>query len=1125
MTDKMATAEWMPAGEVTENFVYEEGVIWLGRDPESGTPIGHLDNRHILLTSATGGGKGTTFIVPNLLAWPGSLICYDPEGENATVTATRRGRGSEYAVGKDQRVYVLDPFMAADVPEDYRACFNPLDAIDPDSPTLLEETGEVADAIVVHDEHGDNSWNELAKQLIQSLSMHVVTAPEFEGRRNLVTVRELILEGDREGREYIEKIVQEEQRAAAEEGGPAPKKRRIPGSWEVLFRSMANNDRAHGRVAQLGRSWLEQLATTPKYVGSAFGVASRQTMFLSAKTLEPIITRSTFSLDELKEDPDGVSVYLVLKDKHSGEHFRWVRLMLTLFISKLQESQARPESGHNVLFMLDEFAGLERFKKIEDSAAQLRKFHARLFFVVQNLGQLKAIYEDGWETFINNCGTRIFFNIDDLTSRKYVSDLIGEQEVRVVVNQASTARGEALGKTKTSQRGGMTSTTNTSGTQRTAGRNWGTNKQVSNSKTWQESKTDSETIGEAETDVIGASQTDATSWNENEQQGYSVTDQKGRQIGGGSAENSGTGLSKSSGHDANALVFRNRKTLPIFKKNEKLNHGESSHQGIQKSETWGEQESTSIAKTGSKGSGRGGSLANTINSSKSKQASINRGTANTTGVGGGQTVAEGSTEGGMMSEAQSTSVADSQGESWGDSESDSQQLSNTETTGTGENVQARPLLATHELGKEFDEKHGVALVIVGGGAPFKVARTPYYADRHFMCWFDPHPAFDPPLPKVAVCRLELPESDVGFKSGLRLLKQPGEAFEAGEPIAELVGPIAPGLDPEHDPSFVREYELSTNKVGEITLPVSSRYAGTVEAVVDPEDWTGHYTPSSSFVDVAMNRRDFFEGDVTRSLAMRWFAVYVEERREDLARTRYDEEMRRYREARRELSAEVSKLRDVKNSARKVRRKREAAQQKRNELQELRGRAFEKARKAIVASRLDTHHSYLSRREWPSNVAIALIFFGGCAAVTLVSIWIISWPVHPVLAGGLGCAALCVGLSTFFVNLESILDPVMDALVYEPRGKAMARAKRSFDSQIQESQDASVDTYLRLNRSLEFAVPPTMDRIAALNNEINTCDAKLAELGEEQAKAQLCVASTRDQMLLKPVYQPPQRLSS
>jgi hypothetical protein len=76
------------------------GQIFLGQAADSAsTPLGYSNDRHICLISGPRGGKGTSVIIPNLCLWPGSAIVIDPKGENATVTAQRRGAGSAYAHG------------------------------------------------------------------------------------------------------------------------------------------------------------------------------------------------------------------------------------------------------------------------------------------------------------------------------------------------------------------------------------------------------------------------------------------------------------------------------------------------------------------------------------------------------------------------------------------------------------------------------------------------------------------------------------------------------------------------------------------------------------------------------------------------------------------------------------------------------------------------------------------------------------------------------------------------------------------------------------------------------------------------------------------------------------------
>src|ERR1700733_8841894 len=126
MSELLGTAQWEDQSVVVQKYKFggqvwtgnTEGKFWLGRTADA-APIGHRDDRHICLVSGTRGGKGTSIIVNNLCFWPGSAVVVDPKGENATVTAARRGQGSEHCAGMGQAVHVLDPFKTAHVDERY----------------------------------------------------------------------------------------------------------------------------------------------------------------------------------------------------------------------------------------------------------------------------------------------------------------------------------------------------------------------------------------------------------------------------------------------------------------------------------------------------------------------------------------------------------------------------------------------------------------------------------------------------------------------------------------------------------------------------------------------------------------------------------------------------------------------------------------------------------------------------------------------------------------------------------------------------------------------------------------------------------------------------------------------
>src|SRR5262249_12939831 len=124
----------------------------------------YKDDRHVCLVGGSRGGKGTTGIIPALITWPGSIVVVDPKGENATITAARRGGGSAYVDGMGQTVKVLDPFRSATVDDKLRGTFNPLDGLDPHNEETIDEAGRLADAIVVtQSDSKDPYWDEAAR--------------------------------------------------------------------------------------------------------------------------------------------------------------------------------------------------------------------------------------------------------------------------------------------------------------------------------------------------------------------------------------------------------------------------------------------------------------------------------------------------------------------------------------------------------------------------------------------------------------------------------------------------------------------------------------------------------------------------------------------------------------------------------------------------------------------------------------------------------------------------------------------------------------------------------------------------------------------------------------------------
>ena len=411
MAMALATAAWADPAEVEQRYLYRDGTIWLGRvASERGFPLGYKDDRHVCLVAGSRSGKGTTSIIPALLTWPGSMCILDPKGENATITASRRGRGSQHSEGMGQSVRVLDPFQSSQVDDAVRARFNPLDALDPEKEETIDEAGRIADAlVVVHEQSEDPFWDESARAMVKGLILHVITAPQYKDRRNLVTVRQLILRGDWEALEKLE--------ASADPGHA------LPPAQALLWLALRQNPALNGLVAGIGDSFFNMFQNGDRQYQSVLQVANRNTEFIDSPAMQRSLEGCDFQLAELKTRPEGLSLYLCLPQRYMSTHYRWLRMMISLTVTEMEKVRGRPATGYPILMMLDEFAGLKRMEVVENAVAQIAGYGVKMFFVLQSLEQLKAIYKDNWETFLANSGLKVFFNLEDNFSRDYVSKL------------------------------------------------------------------------------------------------------------------------------------------------------------------------------------------------------------------------------------------------------------------------------------------------------------------------------------------------------------------------------------------------------------------------------------------------------------------------------------------------------------------------------------------------------------------------------------------------------------------------------------------------------------------------------------------------------------------------------
>lgn len=369
--------------------------IYLGRyyDDEAarvGGEIVSIDERHLLVFGPNGSGKGTRFLIPNLLCGlkEQSVIVIDPKGEAAAITAEQRAR-------MGHEVLILNPFNVLGLGS---VGFNPLSTLDRRATTFYDDASAIGEALIKI-EGKDPHWSESAQGLVMALLMWEKI--RHGTKASLESVREMLTEADK----WEEAIGADKK----------PYMKQIAG-LQVTARHMVK----HGGYE------IESLAG--RFTGSSDELASirstadTQTRWLLSEPVRNDLNKDGIDFRKLKEKP--TTVYVILPAERLRTHSVWLRLVIVSALRGLY----RP-GGLRTVMLIDEMAALGHLGPLEDAFGLVRGYGVQIAAIFQDLAQLKALYKERWETFIANAGVVLGFAPNDLTTAEWMSKRSGQTTV------------------------------------------------------------------------------------------------------------------------------------------------------------------------------------------------------------------------------------------------------------------------------------------------------------------------------------------------------------------------------------------------------------------------------------------------------------------------------------------------------------------------------------------------------------------------------------------------------------------------------------------------------------------------------------------------------------------------
>ena len=368
-------------------------------------------NLNVMCIGASGSGKSRFFIMPNLYQAQSSYLVTDPKGE----LLSQSGRHLLEA-GYQIRVLNLVDFAQSD-------SFNPLRYLRAGHEP--EDVGLLVRNIMANTDNGRQAatgeggfWERAEAALLNALISFVAATYE-PADRHLGSVVDLLAQ------------------MQAVDGQQSPVDLLFQQAGEMVAEdaSMPQADLLRYALSQY-RSYAQ---AADKTASSIIVTTAVRLAPLHIPALRRLVEHDTLGLDRVGFEK--TALFMVISD--SDRQFSWLAaLVFSMFFQRgihLADQQEGRRLPVPVQCWMDEFANIGRIPDFDVLAATLRSRGISFAGVIQNVGQGKQLYRDGWNAILGNCDTVLFLGSADAETREYVSKALGRQTI--VTTDSSSSRG------------------------------------------------------------------------------------------------------------------------------------------------------------------------------------------------------------------------------------------------------------------------------------------------------------------------------------------------------------------------------------------------------------------------------------------------------------------------------------------------------------------------------------------------------------------------------------------------------------------------------------------------------------------------------------------------------------
>ena len=349
----------------------------------------HRRNVNVAVIGGSGAGKTRFYVKPNVMQANCSMVILDPKGEIIRDTGwllTRKG----------YNVKVLDL-----VNMEKSHCYNPFVYLRSDNDVQRLVTNLFKSTTPKGAQTTDPFWDTAAQMLLLALIFYLkYEAPEDE--QNFPMVMEMLRSGG---------VDEDDSKAMS--------------PLDFLFEKLRNKEPNHIAI---------------KYYDayhSGSGKTLKSVQITLAARLEKFNLDSVAGLtitDELelwKLGEEKTALFAIIPDNDTSFNFL-VSILYTQLFQQLFELADRKCGGRlpvHVHFLMDEFANLALPDDFDKILSVMRSREVSVSIILQNLAQLKALFEKQWEGILGNVDETVYLGGNEASTHKYISELLGKATI------------------------------------------------------------------------------------------------------------------------------------------------------------------------------------------------------------------------------------------------------------------------------------------------------------------------------------------------------------------------------------------------------------------------------------------------------------------------------------------------------------------------------------------------------------------------------------------------------------------------------------------------------------------------------------------------------------------------